>query len=586
MNKTTCPLDCYDACSVVYEDGKLKGDPNHPLTQGFLCPSLNGFLKQDRIKKPSFNGKEISMDEALEILSSTFKKNEKQKTLFFKGSGNMGKMQDVSNLFFEKYGATFTKGSLCDGAGDAGIVEGRGANLAMPISEIKKSDVVVVWGRNISTTNAHMMDAIKDGVPLGYKTLIVIDPVKTKLAKKADVHVQLKPRTDFFLAILWARFAHLEEMEDHDFIASNTEYYEDFVDFFRGFGIKYLVDEVDVTVKTIMSSLMLMKDAKVTFLVGVGVQKYLHGDGVLRAIDSFAAMLGQFGKEGCGVSYLSDSGYNFANPFAHKSITVPKPTVDFADFQTVFIQGGNPAQQMPDSNRVQKGLKESEFVIYFGLYENETSKIANLVIPAKTFLEKEDIRLSYGSEFVGKMPKLVDSDIGISEYALAQYLQESFEFDGLKSEEAYIEEILNSNAKDHEGYLYSSNYDEIPYSKGFYTDDEKFIFMDEIEDEKSSDEEGYFLVTSKPRNSINSQFERDNYLYIACENGFEDGERVKVTSKYGSVQFIVKVSDDMRSDCVKICSGAQGLNYLTPSLKSNEGDAAVFQEVKLKLENG
>ena len=64
MNKTTCPLDCYDACSVIYEGGKLKGDPNHPLTQGFLCPSLNGFLKQKRIIKPSYNGKEIEMDEA------------------------------------------------------------------------------------------------------------------------------------------------------------------------------------------------------------------------------------------------------------------------------------------------------------------------------------------------------------------------------------------------------------------------------------------------------------------------------------------------------------------------------------------
>jgi anaerobic selenocysteine-containing dehydrogenase len=578
MNKTTCPLDCYDACSVIFEDGKLKGDPDHPLTQGFLCPSLNSFLKQKRVTEPCYNGTNISMDEALEILSSTLKKSQKNKTLLFKGSGNMGKMQDVTNLFFEKYGATFTEGSLCDGAGDAGIVEGRGVNLALPISQIEKSDVVVVWGRNISTTNAHMQKVIKN------KTLIVIDPVKTKLAKKADVHVQLKPRTDFFLAILWARFAHLEEMEDFDFIESHTEYYEDFVDFFRGFGIKYLLDEVDVTVKTIMSSLTLMKDKKVSFLVGVGVQKYLHGDGVLRAIDSLAAMLGQFGKEGCGVSYLSNSSYGFANPFTHKASTVSKPTVKFEAFDTVFIQGGNPASQMPDSNRVCEGLKNSDFVVYFGLYENESSSLANLVIPAKTFLEKEDVRLSYGSEFVGEMPKLVDSDIGISEYALTQFLQKSFGYESLRSEKEYGDEILNSNAKEVDGYLHASHYDEIPYRKGFYTESEKFIFMDEIEDEKSCEEEGYFLVTSKPRNSINSQFERDNYLYIASENGFEDGDRVKVTSPHATTNFIVKISDDLRADCIKICSGAEGLNILTPSLKSNFGNSAVFQEVILNLE--
>ncbi len=580
MHKTTCPLDCYDACSVIYEEGKLKGDSHHPLTQGFLCPSLNGFTKQKRITEPSYNGENISMDEALELLSSHLKKSQKEKTLFFKGSGNMGKMQDVTNLFFEKYGATFTRGSLCDGAGDAGIVEGRGANLAMSISQIAKSEVVVVWGRNITTTNAHMMNAIKD------KTLIVIDPVETKLAKKADIHVQLKPRSDFFLAILWARFAHLEEMEDHDFITSHTEYYEDFVDFFRGFGIKYLIDEVDVTVKTIMSSLALMKDAKVTFLVGVGVQKYLHGDGVLRAIDSLAAMMGQFGKEGCGVSYLSDSGYGFANPFMHKAKTVPKPTVNFSNYDTVFIQGANPCEQMPNSNLVKSGLEKSDFIVYFGLYENQSSKISNLVIPAKTFLEKEDIRLSYGSEFVGNMPKLMDSDVGISEYVLTEFLLESFGYEALKSEKEYCEEILTSNSKEIDGYFYSCNYDEIPYSKGFYTEDEKFLFMDDIDDEKPDEEEGYFLVTCKPRNSINSQFERDNHLYIHPSHGFEEGVTVNVTSQYATVEFSVKLSDDLRSDCVKIYSGAYGLNYLTPSLKSNEGDSAVFQEVKLKLEKG
>ena len=580
MKKTTCPLDCYDACSIVFKEGKLKGDSDHPLTQGFLCPSMNGFLKQKRITEPSFNGENISMDEALALLSSKLKKSQKQKTLLFKGSGNLGKMQDVTNLFFEKYGATFTKGSLCDGAGDAGIVEGRGANLALPISQIEKSEVVVVWGRNISTTNSHMLNIIKD------KTLIVVDPVKTELAKKADVHVQLKPRSDFFLAILWARFAHLEEMEDFEFIKAHTEYYEDFVDFFRSFGMKYLIDEVDVTVKTIMDSLMLMKDAKVTFLVGIGVQKYLHGDGVLRAIDSLAAMMGQFGKEGCGVSYLSDSSYGFKDPFTHKGKKVSKPTLNFSDYETVFIQGGNPCEQMPDSKRVKAGLEECDFVVYFGLYENESSKIANLVLPAKTFLEKEDIRLSYGSEFVGKMPKLMDSDVGISEYALTEFLLDSFGYEALKSEKEYCEEILTSNSKEIDGYFYSCNYDKIPYSDGFYTDDEKFIFMDYIDDEKSNKEDGYFLVTCKQRNSINSQFERDNHLYIHPSCGFEDGALVNVTSHYATVAFKVKLSDELRCDCVKIYSGAYGLNYLTPSLKSNEGDSAVFQEVKLKLEKG
>ena len=62
-----------------------------------------------------------------------------------------------------------------------------------------------MWGRNIDSTNSHMLEVIKD------KILIVIDPVKTPLAKKADIHLQIKPRSDFHLALLFCRFAFLKK---------------------------------------------------------------------------------------------------------------------------------------------------------------------------------------------------------------------------------------------------------------------------------------------------------------------------------------------------------------------------------------
>ena len=65
--------------------------------------------------------------------------------------------------------------------------------------------------------------------------------------------------------------------------------------------------------------LSMIKGKKVSFLVGLGVQKYTFGHSVLRAIDSFAAMLGMFGKEGCGVGYLGDSSFGFASPFRIKT---------------------------------------------------------------------------------------------------------------------------------------------------------------------------------------------------------------------------------------------------------------------------
>ena len=577
MNKTTCPLDCYDACSVIFEEGKLKGDKAHPLTKGYLCPNLNAYLAEPRIVKPRFKNKEIEMDEAVQILATMLKEAQDLDTLYFKGHGNFGRLQDATAHFFKEYGATFTKGSLCDGAGEAGVIAGRGESLSLPYEQIAKSRIVVVWGRNISVSNSHFMELLKD------KILIVIDPVKTELAKKAAIHLQIKPREDLYLALLFARFVYIEQMENYDFIDNFTNDFDYFVEFIRSFPVKTLTDRVGVELEDVLTALMLMEKEKVSILVGVGVQKYAHGHSVLHAIDSFAAMMGFFGKEGCGVSYLGNSGLGFENIFPKGKKQVPMATVDFGKYDLAFIQGTNPANQMPNSAKVIDGLNKCKFSVYFGLYENETSKLADLVIPAKNFLEKEDVRFSYGTDFIGRMPKLAESEIGISEVELTNRLCEAFGYETLPCEKEMIEKIVGNNVYEKEGYLRNKEYQEIPYANGFYTDDENFQFMDEYEDE-ICEEEGFFLITCKQRHSLNSQFKRDTHIYVPRVCGFEDGERVRAVSSYGEAEFVVKVNEDLRDDCVMIYSGTPGVNFLTPDELSIEGDSAIYQETKVILE--
>ena len=200
MKQSACGLDCYDGCSIVYESGNVRGDKFHPVTKGSLCANVNVNIdKAPRITTPLINGKAVSMSEVLAYVASIIN----DKTLLWRGGGNVGVMQEITNLLMQKAGGCLTKGSLCDGAGDAGITEGRGVNQTLPPEQIEKSEVVVVWGRNITVTNRHMLPFIEG------KKLIVIDPVKTKIAKKADLHVQLAPRSDLYLAVLLARFVFL-----------------------------------------------------------------------------------------------------------------------------------------------------------------------------------------------------------------------------------------------------------------------------------------------------------------------------------------------------------------------------------------
>jgi anaerobic selenocysteine-containing dehydrogenase len=591
--KTACGLDCPDACGVECETAsfpKIRADKAHPTSNGALCSLLNReIFREPRIKSPMVDGKEVSLEEALDAVAKAL---DCKNSLLWRGSGNFGVMQEVTNLLFEKIGGSTTKGSLCDGSGDAGILAGRGVNRVLPPEQIEKAEVVVVWGKNITVTASHLMPYIEG------KKIVVIDPIKTDIAKRADIFLQITPRSDFYLAIMLARFAIMGDHEDRDYLDEFASEHEEFYDFTRGFRIKSILEYIGVDLHIMGELLESLVNKKVVFLVGNGVQKYSIGNYVLHAIDSLATTLGYFGKEGCGVAFLGNSKLGFSNPFEVNTKKVEKATVDFGNFDTVLIQGGNPAESMPNSSRVVEELKRCETVIYFGLYENRSSKIANIIIPAKNFFEKDDVRLSYAHHIVSPMRKVIESDFGISEYQFTSALFKRLGLDGLSSENEYIDFWLNQCSQKGDYYI-SPAYQDIPYQDGFGEDGgDEFEFIDDFEDyfetnkrltkaRKKSKKEiitnEYWLITPKSNSSLNTQFKRDNKITLHNSLGFIDGSRVLAYSKWGEHEFIVSNSNSMRKDTVLIYANAEGVNHLTPSIISDEGDSACYQEVKLRL---
>ncbi|NPA82185.1 MAG: molybdopterin-dependent oxidoreductase, partial [Epsilonproteobacteria bacterium] len=381
--------------------------------------------------------------------------------------------------------------------------------------------------------------------------------------------------------LLLSRVTHMEIMEDEKFLEERTENFDDYYNFFRSYKMKDMMKRCGVNLNHIGDILYRVKGKKTVILVGTGVQKYSIGSSVLRAIDSFGAMLGLFGKKGSGVSYLADSSFEFAKPFDVKAKRIPKPEVDFRKFDFIFVQGANPATQAPNSKAVKEGL-EKNFSVYFGLFENETSKRCDLVLPAKNFLEKNDVKISYGHEYVLPMPKLKESDIGISEYDLTAYLVDKFGFEKLKSEEKYIKEIIDSNTVKEGDYLKAKTHDKLPYEDGFYTDSGKFVFIDELDDEEEEfyyeemDDTDFFLITAKHKGSLNSQFGVDEYLYIPPLLGFKDGDKVEVVTDAGSEVFEIRVSDRLRGDTLLLYSSNPKANHLIDAISSDEGENAVF----------
>ncbi len=574
MNQiTACPLDCYDVCRInVDKIGRFRGDKEHPITQGFLCPHLNHYESTPRLLEPTYKGRPITMDEALILLYEAL--NSSKETLYYRGSGNVGLMQRSVEHFFAAIDASGTRGSLCDGAGEAGVLLGRGVNYVLTPQMLSESEVIIFWGRNPHVTHSHILPFLSG------KQIIVIDPIKTKMAEKADVYIQIKPHCDLHLALLLSRFAIIEGLHDTDFLEAFGSDYNNFYELTQTVRIKATLDMMDVSLGEIGSVLEMIKGKKTAIMVGVGVQKYRNGSDVLRAIDGFGAILGLFGKIGSGVSYLGDSSFGLELPFNSITKRVPKPTVNFSRYDCVFIQGGNPLAQLPNSAKIRSEFAKTGFSVYFGLHENETSLAADLVIPAKIFTEKDDVRSSYGDYTMQLMPQIRQSDVGISEYTLAAYLCEHFKKPISSEREAL--EFLESQIETIEGIGYRANRPTLPYEEGFMTDTGEFEFIDEMD--LNIDAEGdFFLISAKHPQSLNSQFRRPSGVYMHPSCGFAEGEEVVLSSPSGFAEMDVRWDERLRYDCILIYSGTPGVNNLTPSILSYEGDSAVYQEFKLKV---
>ncbi|MDD2888610.1 MAG: molybdopterin-dependent oxidoreductase [Aliarcobacter sp.] len=562
-NKVACPLDCYDACQGQIIDENIKGSKEHKTTNGKLCVNFANLLKEENLKKAFFEGKEISLEESLNILVEKLKTTTPEKTLFYKGSGNIGVMQNSTKNFFTQYGSTLTRGSLCDGGGGAGIEAGRQNVINPPIQKLIDSDVIIVWGRNFTVTSSHMYNLVKD------KTFITIDPTCTEIAKKSKIHMQINPKTDYELALLFTRFAHMQDLEDREFIEEFGNGADWFFDISRNRPVVSYETTTGIPLAQVNEFFDLIENKKVAIVLGLGVQKYFEGAQITRCIDSFAAFMGFHKKDAGGVWYLSDSVYGYKKQFEvkgkNKKVSIPQ--VDFGSYDLVFIQGSNPVVSAPNTKKVIEGLKKS-FVVYFGTTLNDTCEYADLIIPSSSFLSKKDVRLSYGHELkaISQIVKEKDEN-SISEYDLTNYLLEQFSFDKLKDEDEIISYYENT--------------------KPVLDDFETFDFVEELDIEplyKEKTADNFYLITAKNKKSLNSQFAGDDFVYLNSSTKFNDNDEVLISSKNGSAKFIVKINDDIKSNCAFFFAGNKNVNYLTPALEDESSFSAMYQEVLVEIE--
>ena len=241
VRHSVCALDCPDCCSLLINvDGgkgsRLRGDPSHPITRGFLCGKVARYLEReysaDRLLYPQKRtgpkgaGKfeRISWDEALDTIAARLKEIAaeygSEAILPYSYAGTMGLLNGggMDRRFFHRLGASRLDRTICSSAGGAGLMATLGFRYGTEPEQFRQSKLIIAWGANILGTNVHLWPFIVEARRNGAR-FYTIDPVRNRTGRLSDKHFSIFPGSDLALALGLMHVIIGENLHDADYVA-------------------------------------------------------------------------------------------------------------------------------------------------------------------------------------------------------------------------------------------------------------------------------------------------------------------------------------------------------------------------------
>lgn len=454
IRKLICHHDCPDTCGILatVEDGRvtrLKGDPDHPITQGFLCYRTNQYLRRqydpDRLLSPLLrkNGEHVpvSWDEALDHAAEQLQRIRAESgpaSIFhYTGGGSLGHLTELMGYCFKLFGPVTTKrGNVCSGAGTTAQELDFGIADSSSKLDIENAKSIVLWGKNVFTSSPHTIPFLKAATARGAR-ITLIDPVEHRTASLADRFIQCRAGGDFALAMAATRVA-MERGWLDEKAPSYCDNYDEFKALVVSRSVAHWCEDADVSVEeAVYVAEHFGPHRPCTVLVGWGLVRHTHGGASLRGIDALGAVTGNLGVPGGCVSYYLDNNGAFAGPDAPESPrTIPEPlfgpgvlAAEDPPIRAVWVTGANPVVNLPDSDATVRALRTREFVVVADLFMTDTAREADLILPATMMLEADDIFDAYGHHFLGVSKPAVPRPEGTrSDFEVAQAMAERFGF--------------------------------------------------------------------------------------------------------------------------------------------------------------
>jgi anaerobic selenocysteine-containing dehydrogenase len=417
---------------------KLSGDPEHPITRGFLCAKVTKYLEREYhperllypLRRTGAKGEgrfeRVSWDQALEEIAGRLKTISApygpDALLPYSYGGTLGILNGagMDRRFFHRLGASRLDRTICSEAGGAALLASQGIKLGTEPQQFARSKLILAWGANILGTNVHLWPWIVEARRNGAK-FYVIDPIKNRTGRAADKHFALNPGSDLALALGLVHVILRESWHDREYVANYSQGFEELSKLAANYPPGLVADLTGLPVQDIED---LARDyatlRPAAIRVNYGVQRSDRGGSAVRAIAALPVLTGSWRELGGGLQLSTSGAFQFnraalempelqrRSPLGRQARLVNMSLLGHAltelhdpPVRALVVYNSNPAAVAPHQTKVLSGLRRQDlFTVVLEQFLTDTADYADFVLPVTTFLEHTDIYLAYGHYYL------------------------------------------------------------------------------------------------------------------------------------------------------------------------------------------
>lgn len=450
---STCPHDCPSVCALEVEVldggriGRVRGAKSHPYTLGVICEKVARYGERihhpERLMHPmrrvgakgAGEWRPMSWEDALDEVAGAMLRAEErhgpEAVWPYYYAGTMGLVQrDGINRLRHVKGYSRQYSTICTTPAWTGWIAGTGALRGVDPREMRKADMIVIWGGNPVNTQVNVMAHVALARKERGARLAVVDVYQTGTMRQADMPMLIRPGTDGALACAVMHVLLRDGLADRAYMERYTDCPAELEAHLRTRTPEWASAITGLAVAEIEAFARAIGETKRTFFrIGYGFTRSRNGAASMHAVLSIPAVSGAWAHEGGGALHSNSGMYGLdttliegldavdpGSRLLDQSRIGPVLTGDQEDLgdgppvTALLIQNTNPVNVAPEQARVRDGfMRDDLFVCVHEQFMTDTARLADIVLPATMFMEHDDLYRSGGHTHLMLGPKLLDA---------------------------------------------------------------------------------------------------------------------------------------------------------------------------------